>query len=460
MYGMPLSQALVFVVAVILIIVTTQRRYLHPFVAIVVGATAFGYVAGFTTSVLTQNFGGGFAAMMYSPGLVIVAAGFISGLAKSTMASDRLAAKLANWKTRWPWLSSGKIAASLGLVAGIGAVPASAFALLMPLLRPIAGDSAQRRESGTVTLALAISASHGLIWLTPVPIAAAAILGAEWQRVALFGVPLAILLSIFGAVFARWQSTIGAAAASCPVPPPANAPGPEMHSGSAIVFILAIAVPLLLLIVQSLGDIPSEPLGGGPTRELILGIGRPLILFLIGVGIMVAGHPRLGLRCLGDSAWTADIFGKVVNTLVIVCAAGGLQRICQATGMAEMFGERLLDWHAAALGGVLVAFLIAGAIKSLQGSSLVAAITAAGMVQPLLLPLGLGDPTGRALAALAVGAGAMTVCHVNDEFFWLVAERAGLPPLRALAAIGLGTLLQGLIAAAALCLVALLFYHA
>jgi GntP family gluconate:H+ symporter len=461
MYGMPLSRALVFVLAVILIIGTTQRRYLHPFVAIVVVAAAFGYVAGFTTSVLTQNFGGGFAAMMYSPGLVIVAAGFISGLAETTMGSARLAAKLAGWQKRRPWLSSGKITACLGLLAGIGAVPTSAFALLTPLLRPIAGDSAQRHESGAISLALAISASHGLVWLSPVPIAAAAILGAEWQRVALFGLPLAALLTGFGAVFARRQSMIGAAAPSLP-PLPAGAPEarPERPGGSPLVLILAITVPLLLLMVQSVGDIPSEPLGGGPTRELILGIGRPLILFLLGVGIMVVGNPRTGFRCLGDSAWTTDVFGKVVNILLIVCAAGGLQRICQETGMAEMFGERLLDWHAAALGGVLVAFLIAAAIKTLQGSSLVAAITAAGMVQPLLLPLGLGDPTGKALAALAVGAGAMTVCHVNDEFFWLVADRAGLPPLRALAAIGIGTLLQGLIAAVALCLLALLFSHA
>jgi gluconate:H+ symporter, GntP family len=461
MYGMPLSQALVFVIAVILIIVTTQRRYLHPFVAIVVVAAAFGYVAGFTTSMMTQNFGSGFAAMMYSPGLVIVAAGFISGLAESTMASDRLGAKLADWRKSRPWLSSGKIAAGLGLVAGIGAVPASAFALVTPLLRPIAGKSAQECESGTVTLALAISANHGLVWLTPVPIAAAAILGAEWQRVALFGLPLAVLLTGFGAIFARRQSAIGAAAVSLP-PPTASAPETpsQKYSGSAVVLILAIAVPLLLLMAQSLGDIPSEPLGGGPTRELVLGIGRPLILFLLGVGIMVAGHPRAGLRWLGDSAWTTDIFGKVANILLIVCAAGGLQRICQETGMAEMFGERLLGWHAAALSGVLIAFLVTATIKTLQGSSLVAAITAAGMAQPLLLPLGLGDPTGRALAALAIGAGAMTVCHVNDEFFWLVADRAGLPPLRALATIGFGTLLQGLIAAAALCLLALLFSHA
>ncbi len=459
MYGMPLPQAFTFVIAVILIVVTIQRRYLHPFVAIVVVASAFGFAAGSTTSVLTQDFGSGFAAMMYSPGLVIVAAGLISGLAETTTASDRLTQTFELWRRRWPWFSSGRIAACLGLVAGVGASPASAFVLLTPLLRPLAGASAQQHETGTVTLALAISGSHGVVWLTPVPIAAAAILGADCQHVALFGLPLAVLLAAFGAIFARRQSMIGAA--SQPLPPP-SASEPtlkERGGGASIVLILAIAVPLLLLMLQSLGDMPSEPLGGGHTRDLILGIGRPLILFLVGVGIMVAGNPRTGLRCLGDSAWTARILGAAANILLIVGAAGGLQRICQESGMAEMIGERLLGWHAAGFGGVLVAFMVAATIKTLQGSSLVAAITAAGMMQPLLLPLSLGDPAGKALAALAIGAGAMTVSHVNDELFWLAAHRAGLQPLRGLATIGLGTLLQGIIAAAALGLLALLTSH-
>jgi GntP family gluconate:H+ symporter len=150
------------------------------------------------------------------------------------------------------------------------------------------------------------------------------------------------------------------------------------------------------------------------------------------------------------------VLAYVASILLVVCAAGGLQALCQETGMAELIGERLTGWHIGALGGVLVPFLVAAALKTLQGSSLVAAIATAGMVQPILAPLGLGDANTTALAALAIGAGAMTVSHVNDEYFWLVADRAGLSPLRGLAAFSGGTLLQGLIAAAALLLLSLL----
>jgi H+/gluconate symporter-like permease len=37
----------------------------------------------------------------------------------------------------------------------------------------------------------------------------------------------------------------------------------------------------------------------------------------------------------------------------------------------------------------------------------------------------------------------MTVSHVNDPFFWLVTTSAGLSPLRGLATLTAGTLLQG-----------------
>jgi gluconate:H+ symporter, GntP family len=458
MYGMPIAQALVFIAAVIVLVAAIQWRHCHPFLVIVVIAAVFGFIAGFPTSVLGRVFGTGFSDMIYSPGLVLVAAALISGIAETTTASDRLLARIEQLRNQWPgfgrWLGGNGIAAVLGLFAGIGASPASALALLTPLLRPLGGKTAQQRESTTMTLALAISASHGLVVLTPVPIAAAAIIDADWIRVALFGVPLAVFAAIFGALFSRWRSSAGhvAETSAQPYPPPL---ADKRGGGSALVLCLAVLVPLSMLMFQSIGDIPSEPLGGGPTRELILGIGRPIILFLTGVGIMIIGQPRQGFGLVTDPAWTSRIFGNMAGILLIVCATGGLQRLCQETGMATLLAEHVLGWHLGVL-GILVPFLAAAVMKTLQGSSLVAAITAAGMMQPLMIPLGLNGGNAKALAALAIGAGAMTISHVNDEYFWLVADRAGLAPLRGLTAFSIGTLLQGLIAIAVLLILSLL----
>ena len=446
MSGMPFFDALILLASVAIIIVAAQGRWLHPFLAIVVVGTAFGLAAGFSIGFVGKTFGTGFSQAIYSPGLVIVAAAFVAGFADNTAAHPWLTAKVGCWR----WLGATRLAALLGLIAGIGSSPTSAFALLTPFLRAIGAGSARNREATTIAPALAISASHGLLLVSPVPIAAASILDAAWGRVALVGLPLALLLSAFGAAWARWLSATKTETKPSAAQPP---PIPEQRSGwSAIVLAAATTIPLLMLMFQSLGDIPTEPLGGGPARELVFGVGRPLVLLLASLGIMVVGLGRVSIKLLADSTWTARVLGNVAGVLLIVGAAGGLQRLCQETGMAELLGERLLAWHAGGFGGILIPFLIAAVVKTLQGSSLVAAITAAGMVQPILVPLGIGDESGKALATLAIGAGAMTVSHLNDEYFWLATWSGGFSPLRGVMLFTAGTLLQGAIALAALLL--------
>jgi GntP family gluconate:H+ symporter len=297
----------------------------------------------------------------------------------------------------------------------------------------------------TVALALSISAGHGLLALSPVPIAAAAILGASLWQVLLLGVPAAIVSAVIGVLWLRLLP-----AASADVAPSSAAP--TRTAWPLAVLLLATLVPLVMLMVRSLGDMPSEPFGGGASRELLLGLGRPLTLLLVGVVIAIVGFGRIALGRLREPGWTGSVIARVAETILIVGAAGGLQGLCQESDMAELLGEKLLAWHA----GLLVPFLVAATIKTLQGSSQVAVIAAAGIVQPSLAALGLGGDSGAALAALAAGAGAMTLSHVNDEFFWLVVARAGLSPLRAIAAFSVATLVQGVAAVATLLLLSLL----
>ena len=152
MSGMPFFDALLLLASVAVLIAATQLRHFHPFLVLVLVASAFGLAAGLSISLLGRDFGIGFSQALYSPGLVIVAAGLASSLAESTAAADRIEVTIR----RWRWFSGTMIAALLGLIAGIGASPAAAFALLTPLLRPISGGGTQTRGTVPIALALAI----------------------------------------------------------------------------------------------------------------------------------------------------------------------------------------------------------------------------------------------------------------------------------------------------------------
>ena len=179
---------------------------------------------------------------------------------------------------------------------------------------------------------------------------------------------------------------------------------------------------------------PSEPLGKGGAREFYTGISRPLILAVVAIGLALLLTRRWRPDVLADTRWAP--------LLLTVGAAGGFARVLDETGMAELLAERIADPRL----GLAAPFLAAATVKTLQGNSLSAVLTAAGIVEPMLPALGLDSPSGRALAAAAAGAGSIAICHVNDPFFWIAAHMANLPPLRALRAVSIGSLAVALAA--------------
>jgi GntP family gluconate:H+ symporter len=189
-----------------------------------------------------------------------------------------------------------------------------------------------------------------------------------------------------------------------------------------------VVVPLVLLVVQAVAQMPTEPLGKGGAREFYTGISHPLILLVIAIGLALLLARRWQPEVLADTRWAP--------LLLTVGAAGGFARVLDETGMAELLAEYVLDPRL----GLLVPFLAAAIVKTLRGNSLSAVLTASGMVEPMLPALGLDSATGRTLAAAAVGAGSMAICHFNDPFFWIAAYMAELSPARALRTISLGSL--------------------
>jgi GntP family gluconate:H+ symporter len=113
--------------------------------------------------------------------------------------------------------------------------------------------------------------------------------------------------------------------------------------------------------------------------------------------------------------------------------------VLKATELGSYLGDNL-----SALGvGIFMPFIVAAALKSAQGSSTVAIVTTSAIVAPMLEQLGLSSEIGRVFTVMAIGAGAMTVSHANDSFFWIVSQFSRMSVELAYRTQTIATLIQG-----------------
>jgi GntP family gluconate:H+ symporter len=120
---------------------------------------------------------------------------------------------------------------------------------------------------------------------------------------------------------------------------------------------------------------------------------------------------------------------------------GTLGLIIQQLPLTEFVEQSLTDtgW------GLLIPFLIAAILKTSQGSSTVAIITASSIAFPLLGVLGLDYEIGKIWVILSIGVGSMTVSHANDSYFWIVSQMGGLDIKTAYKHHTFGTFIQGVL---------------
>ena len=86
-----------------------------------------------------------------------------------------------------------------------------------------------------------------------------------------------------------------------------------------------------------------------------------------------------------------------------------------------------------------VLYLVAAGLKISQGSSTAAMIIASSLAAPLLPGLGITSPLQLSLLVSVIGAGAMTVSHTNDSYFWVVSRFGGLSVQQTLRGLTLAT---------------------
>ena len=430
---------LILLMIVLFIVVATAHFKLNPFLTLLCAAFIAAFAYGLPLRDIESTIRGGFGNIMGNIGLVIVLGTLIGVILERSGAAITMARSMISLLgERFPLLT-------MSLVGYMVAIPVfcdSGFVILNSLKRSLARSLKTSPVAMSVALSTGLFATHTLVPPTPGPIAAAGNLGmgGNLGLVMVAGLVFALLAAFSGLLWARRCGQLHSdelAEDQADLHADSHA---DLSLPSPLLAFTPILLPILLICLGSVANFPTELLGRGALYEALNFLGKPMIALLVGLGFALL-LLRTGnrLQRLGECTETGL---KISAPILLVTGAGGaFGAVLAATPLGDYLGSSL-----SALGlGVLVPFLVAAALKSAQGSSTVAMVAGSALIAPLLPQLGLDSDTGRVLCVMAIGAGAMTVSHVNDSYFWVVSQFSRMDVATAVRSHTMATLIMGLV---------------
>lgn len=424
-----------FVIAIVLIIVMISRFKIHPFIAIMLVSFVFGLAAGIPlvdtvaadgtpVAGIASIIGSGFSDTFTSIGIVVILGALIGAVLEATGA----AFKLADMAIKLVGRKRPEFAMELmGWVVSIPVFCDSGFVILNPIRKAVVQRTGAPSAMLTVALSSGLYISHVFLPPTPGPIAAAGMLGIENDLLLVMGVGALASIPplIVGALYARFiGSRVTTDDEADPEAVVATYGEIVIHYGKmpgAASTLVPIVAPIVLL---ALGTISAMLGWTGPAADLCAFFGAPIVA--LAVGVLFSVFQLMDVGKLDQFYDLVQETLKLVGPILFVTAAGGvLGKVLSSSDMAGFIESKADTMQAM---GIFFPFLLAAVLKTAQGSSTVAITTTAGIVAPLMGTLGFTTPVSAALAVMAIGAGAMTVSHANDSYFWVVTNFGGMTP--------------------------------
>lgn len=334
-----------------------------------------------------------------------------------------------------------------GFMTGLPIFCDSGFIVLSGICRSLARSSKTAITVMAPVLAISLYGVHCLVPPHPGATAATGIVGAPIGSVILLGTLTAIPGIIAAYIFIRLRSRKLLNSSETNVVESSE----DVATPPAFLSFLPILVPLSLITIKSvlfmIADLPDTSI----LKNTISFIGDPVIALLIGC---FAGFPLLSnFKIIQWNKLLEQAIEKAGPILIVTAAGGTFGAIIKESGIVNNLGQSV-----AALGlGIFIPYIIAVLLKTSQGSSTIAIITAASISAPLLDSLGLTGEWGKTLAILAMGAGSMMLSHANDSFFWVISKFSGMTASETLRYYSIPTVVLSLASFAMILLLSLFF---
>lgn len=425
-----LSQSILFlIIGIAVIVVLTVKFRVHAFFALMIACFVTGIGVQMQVPVILNAMKDGFGNIMRSLGFIIVLGTTLGVLLEHT-GSTKVMASFILKKTGE---RNAALAMSItGFIVGLPIFCDSGYIVLSGLNKSLAKRTGISIAITSTSLATGLYAIHCLIPPHPGAAAATGVIGVDIGKMMIVGIAVTLPAMLTGYFWAKRAGK----KIFIKVEEEELLPDAQKNLPSTLQSFLPVIIPVILIAVKSLLSVENN---SGIITNIFSVLGDPVIALTIGVMLAFTSSKH----------WNKIVVGKLLtegvekagNILVIIGAGGAFGAVLSATKL----GEHFTNVTALSSIGIFFPFLVTAILKTAQGSSTVAIITAASIIQPLLQALHLNSDWGKLLCVLSMGAGSMTFSHVNDAYFWVIARFSNLDMRTMLKVYSVATLLMGIV---------------
>lgn len=407
---------ILIVISICLLILCITYFKINAFLSFLVVSLLSGLCLGIPPEQLVGTVEKGVAGVMGSLTLIIVLGAMLGKIVAESGAAEIIAEQMVRLMgeryLQWGLMLTGFVV-GIPLFYGVG------FVLLVPLIFSIS----YRYKLPAVYIGLpmlaALSVTHGFIPPHPSPVALVALFHADMGLTLIYGLLIAIPAIVLGGpIFGRRLKNIIPSQESI-FREKDRSDAAEYRRPTVRVSLTVALLPVLLIILFTL-----LPYGYHTTnialQQGLKFVGNPTVVMVIAISIATY---LLGLKLGRSMANVMSVYESAVKDiamiLLIIAGSGIFKQVMEDSGVSLLLANTLQQLPISPL---LLAWLITAVIRGCVGSATVAALTAAGVLLPIVTG-GKADPN---LMVLAIGAGSLMFSHVNDAGFWLFKEYFGL----------------------------------
>jgi gluconate transporter len=384
-------------------------KKVSPFLSLLLVAIIAGLLLGMKPGAVLQSIQNGVGSTLGGLALIICLGAVLGKILEISGAAEQIAVTLIKSfglkRIQWAIMLTG-------FFIGIPLYYNAGFVILVPLVFTLAKKSNLPLLYIAIPMAASLSTTHCFLPPHPGPVVLVNAFHANMGMVLVYGLCMTIpAVIIAGPLLGRFLQKIK--------PAEGGLFGVEVDKKEKMLppvlpcFLIAL-LPVMLITMAVLANhfLPA----GSMVTALASFIGDSTIALLIAVMFAIYYFGlRAGTEMQTVMTWVSSGISGIAMILLIITAGGVLKQVLQDSGAGDEIANLSKLWH---LPPLLFGWLVTALLRVTIGSASVAAITAAGVVSPLLVASGASPE----LMVLAVGSGSVFGSHINDSGFWMFKE--------------------------------------